>query len=418
MAAATLDRLADGQLATSLPEAAAQLARTQEVLCADPQLFRVLIDTPFRDRIGYSAFLKHVFADVLAAIPERHRDATTATFEMLINPYAWEVLHRSGPAARADHAHLPGRCAGRRGSLPTRARAARPGRAAAGAVPPRIDPQEERTRNMHAPAHADSGSPGRAYPRAGLPNGLHHLAIATRNAKAQIEFFTDVIGLELVALYWMHGVADTVHAFLRLSDTASLAFVQGPEMQSIEPQLGVSHAGFTTGPVAPGAVQHVALNVDTEDELLAMRDRIRSRGHFVMGPIDHGMCKSIYFAGPRASSSSSPPDRASMRLTGSIRRWSPSAASRRRTSALPRPGCIPVTRRYRPHRTRARSRPSSSPTRCARRQSPPRGERCGDRRRSTIRSPRCRSPRQRAAAPARLRRNTRSYGWSSGGLSR
>src|SRR5262245_55342428 len=29
-----------------------------------------------------------------------------------------------------------------------------------------------------------------------------------------------------------------------------------------------------------------------------MRDRIRSRGHFVMGPIDHGMCKSIYLAAP------------------------------------------------------------------------------------------------------------------------
>ena len=93
MAAATLDSLAGGQLATSLPEAAAQLAKTQQALCADPELFRVLIDTPFRDRIGYSAFLKHVFADVLAAIPERHRDATTATFEMLINPYAWEVMH-------------------------------------------------------------------------------------------------------------------------------------------------------------------------------------------------------------------------------------------------------------------------------------------------------------------------------------
>jgi hypothetical protein len=35
--------------------------------------------------------------------------------------------------------------------------------------------------------------------------------------------------------------------------------------------------GFTAGPVAPGAVQHVALNVDSEDDLLAMRDRIRSR---------------------------------------------------------------------------------------------------------------------------------------------
>src|SRR5262245_18020872 len=152
---------------------------------------------------------------------------------------------------------------------------------------------------MHAPANVDSGSPiTAAQARVGLPNGLHHLAIATRDAKAQIEFFTDVIGLELVALYWMHGVADTVHAFLRLSDTASLALVQGPEMQSIEPRLGVSHAGFTAGPVAPGAVQHVALNVDTEADLLALRDRIRSPGHFVMGPIDHGMCKSIYLAGP------------------------------------------------------------------------------------------------------------------------
>jgi len=159
---------------------------------------------------------------------------------------------------------------------------------------------------MNAPATNPTTTPSRTAvdapnvprPTVGLPNGLHHLAVATRDAKAQIEFFTDVLGLELVALYWMHGVANTVHAFLRLSDTATLALVQGPEMERIEPQLGVSHAGFTAGPVAPGAVQHVALNVDTVDDLLAMRDRIRSRGYWVMGPIDHGMCKSIYLAGP------------------------------------------------------------------------------------------------------------------------
>jgi len=29
-----------------------------------------------------------------------------------------------------------------------------------------------------------------------------------------------------------------------------------------------------------------------------MRDRIRSRGYNVMGPLDHGMCHSIYFQGP------------------------------------------------------------------------------------------------------------------------
>ena len=29
-----------------------------------------------------------------------------------------------------------------------------------------------------------------------------------------------------------------------------------------------------------------------------MRDRIRSRGVPVFGPLDHGLCHSIYFAGP------------------------------------------------------------------------------------------------------------------------
>ena len=49
-------------------------------------------------------------------------------------------------------------------------------------------------------------------------------------------------------------------------------------------------------------MQHVALHVDTMDELLAMRDRIRSRGVQVAGPIDHGMVCSIYFGGPEGLS--------------------------------------------------------------------------------------------------------------------
>ena len=30
--------------------------------------------------------------------------------------------------------------------------------------------------------------------------------------------FTDKLGMELVALYWMHGVDNTFHRFLRLND--------------------------------------------------------------------------------------------------------------------------------------------------------------------------------------------------------
>jgi hypothetical protein len=45
-------------------------------------------------------------------------------------------------------------------------------------------------------------------------------------------------------------------------------------------------------------MQHVALNVSSETDLLALRDRIRSHGYWVMGPVDHGMCKSMYLAAP------------------------------------------------------------------------------------------------------------------------
>jgi catechol 2,3-dioxygenase-like lactoylglutathione lyase family enzyme len=129
------------------------------------------------------------------------------------------------------------------------------------------------------------------------PTGVHHLAISTTNIKAQIEFFSDVLGGELKALYWMHGVPDTFHGFIELSPDCYIAFVQHPK-NSDQRDIGVTHAGNAGGPMPGGTMQHVALGVDSLDELLEMRDRIRSRGVVVMGPIDHGMCQSMYFAGP------------------------------------------------------------------------------------------------------------------------
>ena len=132
----------------------------------------------------------------------------------------------------------------------------------------------------------------------GLPNGVHHLAVCTKDIKQQIEFFTQVCGMELVALYWMHGVKNTFHGFLKLNDNSSIALVAAPEISEIQPIKGVSHPAWTASPVAAGVMQHLALSVDTEADLLTMRDRVREHGHWVMGPIDHGFCKSIYFAGP------------------------------------------------------------------------------------------------------------------------
>jgi catechol 2,3-dioxygenase-like lactoylglutathione lyase family enzyme len=129
-------------------------------------------------------------------------------------------------------------------------------------------------------------------------NGIHHLALMTADVKAQIEFFSDVLGMKLKALYWMHGVEGYFHAFMELNPHCCVAFVAAPAVKDIPTEFGVSHAGNPGSPSAAGTMQHVAFNVDDDAALLAMRDRIRSRGVRVLGPLDHGFCKSIYFAGP------------------------------------------------------------------------------------------------------------------------
>ncbi|MEM7465489.1 MAG: VOC family protein [Pseudomonadota bacterium] len=129
-------------------------------------------------------------------------------------------------------------------------------------------------------------------------NGVHHVALMTADVKQQIKFFSDVLGMELKALYWMHGVEGFFHAFLKLDDSCSVAFVQQHNGEQVPTEMGVSHAGNPVTACAPGTMQHIAFNVDTAEELYAMRDRIRSKGVPVMGPIDHGFCKSMYFGGP------------------------------------------------------------------------------------------------------------------------
>jgi len=130
------------------------------------------------------------------------------------------------------------------------------------------------------------------------PNAVHHLAIMTRDLPAQLEFFTQVLGLPLVALYDMHGVEGALHAFVALNDAEYVAFVWAPGVDEIEPIDQVTHAGHGGGLSAAGTMQHVSFNVDTFDALETLRDRLRSSGVPVFGPIDHGMCSSIYFAGP------------------------------------------------------------------------------------------------------------------------
>jgi catechol 2,3-dioxygenase-like lactoylglutathione lyase family enzyme len=130
------------------------------------------------------------------------------------------------------------------------------------------------------------------------PNGVHHIAVMTADIKAQIAFFSDVLGCKLSAIFDMHGVPGAFHAFVHLNDHCYFSFVQMDDIGAIPATLGVTHAGTGAGKAAAGVTQHIAFSVATNADLLAMRDRIRTKGVNVMGPIDHGMCQSIYFAGP------------------------------------------------------------------------------------------------------------------------
>ena len=112
--------------------------------------------------------------------------------------------------------------------------------------------------------------------------GVHHIAFSTADMKGQIEFFSDVLAMPLVAIFPMHGVPGGIHAFLEGKYDCLISFVQLPAIADIEIEYGKTHAGNGALPSAPGTMQHL----------------IRSRGVNVLGPIDHGMCRSMYFAGP------------------------------------------------------------------------------------------------------------------------
>jgi hypothetical protein len=86
-----------------------------------------------------------------------------------------------------------------------------------------------------------------------------------------------------------------------------------PDNAKGKSELGSSHAAHGGGASAPGTMQHVAFNVESMEDLMAFRNRIRQNGVPVFGPVDHGFCQSIYFAGPEGlnleiSTSLSPPD--------------------------------------------------------------------------------------------------------------
>lgn len=123
------------------------------------------------------------------------------------------------------------------------------------------------------------------------------LELNTKDMKSTLEYFSDVLALPLVSVKWANQSEGAVRAVMRLNENATISFLFTAQTSEVV-ELGVTHSVNAGDSTAAGTLQHNALNVDTVADLLALRDRIRSRGVHCVGPMDHGFCQSIYFAGP------------------------------------------------------------------------------------------------------------------------
>jgi glyoxylase I family protein len=124
-------------------------------------------------------------------------------------------------------------------------------------------------------------------------NGLHHFAYRCGDAEETRHFYEDILGLPFFHYIRADNVPSTgeycpyVHIFFRMTDGSCLAFFDLGDNVKAEPS-----------PNTPEWVNHIAMRVDTVDELEAMKTRLEGHGIEVLGVTDHRVFKSIYFFDP------------------------------------------------------------------------------------------------------------------------
>lgn len=122
---------------------------------------------------------------------------------------------------------------------------------------------------------------------------LHHFAWRCRDAEETRHFYEDLLGLPLAHVIKADHVPSTgeycpyVHIFFRMADGSYIAFFD----------LG-DNEGYTPDPGTPPWVIHFAMEVESEERLLEVRDRLEKAGVDVIGVTDHGFVRSIYFFDP------------------------------------------------------------------------------------------------------------------------
>ena len=123
---------------------------------------------------------------------------------------------------------------------------------------------------------------------------LSHVAYVTHDTSATARFYTEILGMEMVAAVLDDSIPSTgdpvpyFHSFFRMSDGSTVAFFEAPELP---PPSGTSHPAYDV-------FQHLALEVQTPEEVDAWGEWLEANGVDVLGPVNHKIIYSIYFHDP------------------------------------------------------------------------------------------------------------------------
>ena len=122
---------------------------------------------------------------------------------------------------------------------------------------------------------------------------IHHVAYRCHDAKETVEFYQRVLNMDFQLAIAENEVPSTkepdpyMHVFLDAGMGNVLAFFELPN----SPKMGRDDQ-------TPIWVQHIAFEVDSLEALLEAKTHIEGQGLDVLGPVNHGIFKSIYFFDP------------------------------------------------------------------------------------------------------------------------
>ena len=122
---------------------------------------------------------------------------------------------------------------------------------------------------------------------------IHHVAYRCRDAKETVEWYRRVLGMDYTVGFAEDHVPSTrefdpyMHVFLDAGAGNVLAFFELPN----QPEMGRDDR-------TPVWVQHIAPEVPSLDALHAAKVHVERQGVEVLGPICHGIFRSIYFFDP------------------------------------------------------------------------------------------------------------------------